>query len=355
MRVRHAHDRGIYVMVMLFHGFSVENKRKGSRPNPWPGHPFNAANNVNGIDGDLNGNGEGEETHTLAIPAVTRLQEAYVRKVIDTVNDLDVLYEIANESHRASAAWQQHMVDYIHAYERSKPKQNPVVLSSVFDGGRGQAADIDLLFASRAEAVAPGSGSHGEYKSDPPAADGRKVVIADTDHLWGVGGDPGWVWKSFLRGLNPIFMDPIDEARWIPVRKAMGQTRNVAARIDLARMVPHVELASSGYCLADPGIEYLVYLPTESDRREARIRSWIKSTPILWRFADMAEYVRLVANLSVEVELPPEPTAFRVAWLDPVSGRQLDAGEIRTAGRTLFTAPFIGPAVLHLAPVTPKR
>lgn len=38
----------------------------------------------------------------------------------------------------------------------------------------------------------------------------RKVILVDTDHLWGVGGSPAWVWKSFLRGHNPIFMDPYD-------------------------------------------------------------------------------------------------------------------------------------------------
>ena len=63
-RVQEARDRGIYVMVMLFNGFSIHNKG-GGRPNPWPGRPFNARNNVNGIDGDENANGKGEELHSL--------------------------------------------------------------------------------------------------------------------------------------------------------------------------------------------------------------------------------------------------------------------------------------------------
>ena len=40
----------------------------------WVYHPFNRVNNINGIDGDPNGDGEGTETHTLQIPAVTKLQ-----------------------------------------------------------------------------------------------------------------------------------------------------------------------------------------------------------------------------------------------------------------------------------------
>ena len=49
------------------------------------------------------------------------------------------------------------------------------------------------------------------YRTNPPPADGRKVILTDTDHLWGVGGDVAWVWKSFLRGLNPLFMDPYEQ------------------------------------------------------------------------------------------------------------------------------------------------
>ena len=63
----------------------------------------------------------------LAVPAVTALQEAYVRHVVDTVNDLDnVLYEISNEAADYSTAWQYHMIRLIHDYERAKPKQHPV-------------------------------------------------------------------------------------------------------------------------------------------------------------------------------------------------------------------------------------
>jgi len=48
------------------------------------------------------------------LPATTSLQETYVRKVIDTVNDLDnVLYEITNETAIFSKDWQYHMVKYI--------------------------------------------------------------------------------------------------------------------------------------------------------------------------------------------------------------------------------------------------
>ena len=42
----------------------------------------------------------------------------------------------------------------------------------------------------------------------------------------------------------------------------MGYARSYAVRMDLAHDQPHKELATSGYCLANPGTEYLVLLPT---------------------------------------------------------------------------------------------
>src|SRR6185436_20143693 len=62
-RVVEARRRGIYVSIMLFDGWSIEDKGYGPDHNPWRAHPFNRANNVNGIDGDPDGDGMGLETH----------------------------------------------------------------------------------------------------------------------------------------------------------------------------------------------------------------------------------------------------------------------------------------------------
>ncbi len=98
--------------------------------NPWRGHPFNPENNINDINGDPDERGDGGDVHTLKHLRITRLQENYVKKVIDTLNDLDnVLLEIANESHADSTAWQHHKIDFIHNYEKSKQKQHPVLMT----------------------------------------------------------------------------------------------------------------------------------------------------------------------------------------------------------------------------------
>ena len=134
-RVSAARDHGIYVAVMLFQGWSV-GKKPNFPGNPWRGHPFHRENNVNGIDGDLNGDDEGKETHTLQLAAITALQEQYIRKVVDTLNDLDnVLWEISNESDSGSKEWQYHMIRFIKSYEADKPKQHPVGMTVAFPDG----------------------------------------------------------------------------------------------------------------------------------------------------------------------------------------------------------------------------
>ena len=264
-------SNGIYVSVMLFEGWSIDSKGLSGK-NPWMGHPFNPANNVNGVNGDPNGDKEGSEVHTMQLPAITALQEAYVRKVVTTLNDLDnVLWEISNESRPESIDWQYHMINFVKSCEADRPKQHPVGMTTCFPG-----CDNIKLFTSPADWISPNRSENADYCNDPPAHDGRKVIIADTDHLCGVFCDGDWVWKSFMRGLNPIFMDPTWMPKWEPARKAMGMTLAYANRVDLSSMRPRGDLASSAYCLANPGKEYLVYLPFQAHKLE--------SMPIFRRF-----------------------------------------------------------------------
>jgi hypothetical protein len=290
-RTAKAGRRGIYASVMLFQGWSL-HKTRADYGDPWPYHPFNAANNVNAIDVPFTRTDDDEHPclHSTLNADVLAKQEAYVRKVIETVNDLDnVLYEIINEG--GATQWQYHFIDFIHRVEQSMPKQHPVGMTHRISPKQFNSD----LFDSNAEWISPakepqewlypGTSCMEDYQNDPPAADGRKVIINDTDHLWGHGGNYKWAWKSFLRGHNPIFMDPWwplyiestpditpwtftggitkdqrDYPDWAPLRKAMGDTLRFAQKMDLNMMTPQPERSSSKYCLASPD-EMLVYLP----------------------------------------------------------------------------------------------
>ena len=313
-RISAARDRGIYVSVMLFEGWAMQFSSGA-----WEGHPFNKQNNINGIDGDQNKDNKGLEIYTLSNPVVTNLQESYVRKVIDTVNDFDnVLYEISNENHPESTQWQYHMIRYIKNYEKSKPKQHPVGMTFQYRGGKNE-----TLFNSPADWISPNR--EGGYRDDPPIADGRKVILNDTDHLWGIGGNQAWVWKSFLRGHNPIFMDPYDgvvlgekfDSKWEPIRLSMGHTRRYAEKMNLAEMRPRDDLASTKYCLAKPGVEYLVYKPAADE-----------------------------ASITVKLK----PGQYKYEWFDPNQGKIVSKGILRAdGGEQTLRAPLKGDAVVYIA------
>ena len=326
-RVIEAGNRGIYVSVMLFDGWSVESKLGGH--NPWEGHPYKLSNNINNVNGDGNNDNQGGETHTLANSQITALQEAYVRKVIDTVNDLDnVLYEISNESPNNSEAWQYHMINLIKNYEAGKPKRHPVGMTVEYPNGSN--AD---LFNSPADWISP----NGDL-NNPPLSNGSKVILADTDHLCGICGNRQWVWKSFTRGENPIFMDVYDNATTgrgssVPfsnpnegeIRNNLGYVRSYALRMNLAAMTPtnSTSLCSTGYCLRNAvssGAEYLAYLPSGG---------------------------------SITINLSATQGTLTIEWFNPSNGNTVSGGTVNGGANRQFTAPFSGDAVLYLKSTSP--
>lgn len=317
-RVNAAGRRGIYVSVMLFEGWGLMHANRG-RAAPagwaWRSHPFNPANNVNQLtvsgSDDISG-----KVHRLGDTTVNDLQAAYIGRVVDAVNEFDnVLYEVINEG--GEREWDWWVVERIQKHQRSKRKQHPVGIT-----GHG-AERVASMLASPAEWISPGRADG--YADDPPAwsADHRKVSVIDTDHIWGVGGNVDWVWKSFVHGHNPIFMDPYDglvlgqpaDPRWEPIRVAMGHTRRLADRLTLATMAPADAIASSGYCLAAPGREYVVYVP---------------------------------GGGKVSVDLSAAKGRVSVEWFEPATGRTTGAGEMPGGARQEFEAPFTGSAVLYL-------
>ena len=323
-RIVLAGQKNIYVAIVLFNGWSVDHpKGNFGSNNPWKGHPYNSNNNINGVTGDFNGDSSGDETHTLVLPAITTLQKAYVEKVIDTVNDLDnVLYEISNESNSNSQDWQYAMILHIKSYEANKAKQHPIGMTVEWpNGSNGD------LFNSPADWVSP----NGDVNA-PSTATGNKIVILDTDHVCGVCGDRSWVWKSFTRGNNPIFMDVYDgaavgmgasgfnpnEPAFVSARLNMGYTRTYASKMNLNAMIPRPDLASTGYCLANPaasGAEYLVYFPSGG---------------------------------AATVNLSSAQGSLAVEWFNPASGSTLLGGSVAGGRVRTVTAPFSNDAVLYL-------
>jgi len=312
-RVAAAGQRGMYAIVMLFEGWGL---RYADRTD---GHPFDRKNNSNGIHyGDAL-----PEIQTLKHPQITRLQEFYVRKVVEAVNEFDnVLYEISNETSDEATEWQYHMIRFVRECEADLPKHHPVgmtfqmVREYVKNKTKGT---NELLFGSSAEWISPGIDPQETYRHDPPPAAGDKVILLDTDHLWGIGGDADWVWESFTRGYNVLYMDVWNTTGTAhenqdEMRIALGQTNRYAQRMDLRRAVPRTDISSTGFALADPGREYLIYCPTGGE-------------------------------LTAEIE----PGNYAFEWLACRSGEISESGEIELpAGTSEFTCPVSGRCALYL-------
>jgi hypothetical protein len=81
-------------------------------------------------------------------------------------------------------------------------------------------------------------------------------------------------------------------------------------------MLPTEEVASTKYCLANPGHEYLVYLPDGNE---------------------------------VNIDLSAVTGEVVSEWMHPVTGEITPGGRTRPGkGQSNFAVPFLGPAVLYI-------
>jgi len=341
----------IYAVVEMFDGLGLTHYRCAQ-----DGFPLTGSNNVNGVD-----SGSGSGSMTMNSPnAVTAVQDAYVKKMIDTVNDLpNVLWEPQEEADPNSGWWEDHMIGLIHTYELGgtwegtsypgKPFQHPLLLAWYNNGDT-------VLYNSNADVIAPNAKFptvNGNCGSGVPAC---KVVVDDSDHsyfgMWNNSDQTNrqFVWENFVNGNGVMFMDPYlifagsssgwpnrnncdggvapahgvctvpDAAKWDNLRYNMGYTVTYANKVDLVKMTPQGSLSSTGYCLAQTpstGAEYLVYEPGGS-------------------------------SFTVDLTAMPSSRTLNVEWLDPSTGTIHPGGTVAAGATRTFSAPFSGDAVLYL-------
>jgi hypothetical protein len=332
-RVRQLNAAGIYAGVYLFSGEWLLRFRFSG-----DGYPLTGSNNVNGID-----DGGGVRSVTMSAPnAITRVQDAFVRKLIDTLNDLpNILWIVSQEAPAGSTWWNSHLITLTRAYEATQPLQHPIGYGVLADSNDATILNSDADWIAPAARISPtrscGSGR--------PAC---KVNINDSDHsyfgMWNESAQANrnYFWINFTQGNQTLFMDPYvvfyprekrnlcpspshgigsgPDRRWDNVRDNMGYIRGYADRMDLAATAPRADLSSTGHTLASaaPGRpEFLVYAPSGET---------------------------FTVNLS---GLGGERLA--VEWMNPATGAKT-AGESAPGGSTLtFTPPFRGDAVLYLS------
>ncbi len=365
-RVQQLNASGIYVGVYLFTGEWLNAFRCSS-----DGYPFTEANNVNGID---DGGGIGSMTMT-APNAITTIQDAYVDKMVDTLNDLpNVLWIVSEEAPPSTVWWNNHLITHLRSYELTKQLQHPVgyavhsanqrqfrrgvfgvlrrLLGGVF---RGSIADPDIsdsvIYESDADWVAPSARISPKRtcgSGEPPC----KVNINDSDHSYfGMWNDTAeqnraYVWKNFLNGNQVLFMDPYEiyypredrnlcmfpvrgvcsapDPRWDNLRDNLGYTRAYADRVNLSAIAPRGDLFSNGYGLANASTSKAEYLGYTSSGSPLRI------------------------------DLSATPGMLSLEWFNPSTGATISGGTIAGGTNQTLTAPFSCDAVVYLRSERPN-
>lgn len=330
---------GIFVGVYLFTGEWLNSFRCSG-----DGYPFTGANNINGVDDGYAGGHKGTGSITMTAPnAITAFQDAYVEKVIDTLNDLpNVLWIVSEEAPSDSIWWNNHQISHIRAYESRKPHQHPIGFAAMI--GSSDAA----LFNSNADWVAP------EVRISPNKSCGTgkpacKVNVNDSDHsYWGIWNETAqqnrnYAWENFMTGNQVLFMDPYvvyyprenrnlcaspnnaicsgPDTHWDNFRNNLGYILKFSRRVDLGNVAPHSSLSSTGYCLAQTpsiGAEYLVYAPSDG-------------------------------SFTVNLSAMAGSRKLAVEWFNPATGATIMGDPVHSGSSSqAFTPPFNGDAVLYL-------
>ncbi len=338
-RTQALNDVGIYVGVYLFTGEWLNIFRCSS-----DGYPFTGTNNINGVDDGYTGGKKGTGSITMTAPnAITRLQDAYVEKVIDTLNDLpNVLWIVSEEAPADSTWWNNHQIAHIRAYEAGKRLQHPVGYAGLIG------APDTVIYNSDADWVAPAA------RVSPVTSCGTghppcKVNVNDSDHsYWEIWKDTpqanrNFAWENFMTGHQVLFMDPYvayyprenrnlclspanaictgPDTRWDNLRDNLGHILRYSRKLNLANVTPRGALSSTGYCLAQissVGAEYMVYAPSGG-------------------------------SFTVNLSAMSRSRTLSVEWFNPSTGVATMAPPIPAGSSSQsFSPPFGGDAVLYL-------
>ena len=338
-RAQDLNNAGIYVGVYLFTGEWLNIFRCSS-----DGYPFTGVNNVNGVDDGYAGGKKGTGSITLTAPnAITRSQDAYVEKVIDTLNDLpNVLWIVSEEAPADSTWWNNHQIAHIRAYEAGKRSQHPIGYAGLIGAPDTVIYNSDADWVAPAARVSPAT-SCGSGR--PPC----KVNVNDSDHsyweMWKETAQQNrnYAWQNFMTGNQVLFMDPYlvyypresrnlclsptntvcigPDTRWDNFRDNLGYVLRYSRMLNLASVTPRGSLSSTGYCLAQTpslGAEYLVYAPSGG-------------------------------SFTVDLSAMSGSRTLSVKWFNPSNGVAIAVDPIPAGSSSQsFSPPFGGDAVLYL-------
>jgi beta-glucanase (GH16 family) len=311
-----ARERGLFLQLTLFDAWMIKH------PHLWGMHAYHRDNNINGVDGDPKNTGKGTDGErgfcSQGNPGVLEAQKAFIRKVVDTVGEFDTIYfEIANENYY-NADWERGLCEFIHEYERGKPKQHLVMPLDLpnHDHGGIKTWDLRSLHANLLKARAL-----------------KQPLIFDTD---GIGNpDDATVrkaaWTAFVSGGHVSYLDDSlqpgvqhkgDErgTRRATLRDQLGHLARLTREVHFSEMQPD----------------------------EALVAGLGGREPVFAMSSTGEAVVFLPSGGNVALDLIRRDGAFKGRWFDPREGKFGEAIPVKGGGKRDIAAPDGKDWALHL-------
>jgi len=316
-------ERGIYLHLVLIDAWDFRI------PALWKFHAYNRANNVNGVDGDPKGTGLATDPEqgacSLGNTQLLEAEKAYLRRTVDAVNDFDnILFEVANENYY-NLRWEQSIAEYVHEYEKSKPRQHLVM-------------PMDLP----------------DHDYAGPSYDARQHV--EYDKTWKTWDLPR-LHARLLAGRNlkqPLIFDPDGiESNDNPVqRKAFWTAFVSGGHVNYTdySFQPEVGGDERGVRRAElrRQLGHLAAFTRQVHFWEMHPVDWVRSGEAYALASPQEAALYLPSGGNVEVDMQGMPGSFRAKWFNPRNGLFSEVSTVVGGKVQTFAAPDLRDWVLYL-------
>ncbi len=297
----------------------------------WRASPMNARNNINGI-----GNCPSSEVLTLKHPDLVQVQVAFVRKVVEVLNEFDNFYfEVCNEPYVKNVPldWQYKIIETIVETESGLPKKHLISMniangSKKVDDPHPHVAILNFHYCTPPDAVALNYHLGRVIGENETGFRGRDDILYRTE-----------AWEFILAGgglfshLDYSFTCAHPEGTFREykspgggspeLRQQLGILKRFIESFDFIRMKPSQEVLVNkprGFnvrILGEPGVAYAGYTCVALPHRPK----------------NLSEYILKDTVLTLELRVPAG--MYQVEWLSPVTGTTLAKDTVRCDSGTL--------------------
>lgn len=302
----------------------------------WRASPMNVRNNINRI-----GNCPANEVLTLKHADLVEVQLAFVRRVVEVINDFDNFYfEVCNEPYVKNVPldWQYKIIETIVETEKKLPKKHLISMniangSKRVDDPHPAVSILNFHYCYPPDAVALNYDLNRVIGENETGFRGKDDILYRTEaweFILAGGGLFSHLDYSFTcQYPEGTFRDYQSPGGGSPeLRKQLGILKRFIESFDFVHMKPCQDAILSrpdGFnlrLLGQPGAVYAGYLAIRLPNRPKNVN----------------EYLRRNAQVSFDLRLPPG--LYQIEWISPVTGQPLGQGEVRVAGeKAKLTTP----------------